>query len=66
LPAGAKVEVFGLNGKRIYSAHPENPLIGGIGVQTIEVNAKGVYVVKVSSNGRGVLNTPSVLQVAVR
>jgi hypothetical protein len=49
LPANAKVEIYGLNGKRIYSAHPENPLIGGNGVQTISVHAKGMYIVKVSS-----------------
>jgi hypothetical protein len=61
LPMGAKIEVFGLNGKRVYSAHPENPLIGGIGVQTIEVHAKGMYIVKVSSG-----SVKQVLRVAVK
>jgi hypothetical protein len=61
LPANAKIEVFGLNGKRIYSAHPENPLSGGIGVRTIEVHAKGMYIVKISSGGE-----KQVLRVAVR
>jgi hypothetical protein len=41
LPAGAKVEVFGLNGNLITTSH--------LGVQTIEVHAKGMYIVKVSS-----------------
>ncbi|MDR0517350.1 MAG: hypothetical protein LBH25_09950 [Fibromonadaceae bacterium] len=59
LPAGAKVEVFGLNGKRIYSAHPENPLIGGIGVQT-----KGMYIVKITT--KGVSHTPNVFRVVVK
>jgi hypothetical protein len=61
LPQNAKVEVFGLNGKRIYSAHPENHLIGGIGVQTIDVHAKGIYIVKVSSGSE-----KKTLRVAVR
>jgi hypothetical protein len=58
LPAGAKVEVFNLKGKLVYS-NRENPLIGGIGVQT-----KGMYIVKVTS--RGVSNTFNVLRVAVK
>jgi len=41
LPGNAKVEVFNLQGKRVYSAIPENPRILRILVQT------GVYVVKV-------------------
>ncbi|MDR0516359.1 MAG: InlB B-repeat-containing protein [Fibromonadaceae bacterium] len=63
LPQNAKVEVYNLNGKRIYSAHPENPIIGGIGVQTIAVHTKGMYIVKV---GRGVSNTPNTFLVAVK
>jgi hypothetical protein len=59
LPSGAKVEVYGLNGKRIYSAHPVNPIIGGIGVQTIDVHAKGIYIVKIG-------NTPNTFRVAVK
>jgi hypothetical protein len=43
LPANAKVEVFGLSGKLVYS-NRENPKILEIGVQT-----KGMYIVKVSS-----------------
>jgi len=43
LPQGAKVEVYNLQGKRIYSAYPENPRILRIGVQT------GVYIVKIGS-----------------
>ena len=45
LPQNAKVEVYNLQGKRIYSAHPENPKILTIGVQT-----KGMYIVKVNNN----------------
>jgi len=41
LPSNAKVEVYNLQGKRIYSAYPENPQILRIGVQT-----KGMYIVK--------------------
>jgi hypothetical protein len=44
LPKNAKVEVYSLQGKRIYSAYPENPQILKIGVQT-----KGLYVVKIGS-----------------
>jgi uncharacterized repeat protein (TIGR02543 family) len=63
LPANAKVDVYNVQGKRVYS-NRANPSIGGIGVQTIDVHAKGVYIVKVS---RGVSNTPSnVFRVAVR
>jgi Leucine-rich repeat (LRR) protein len=47
LPAGAKVEVYGLNGKLVYS-NRVNPLIGGNGVQTIAIQTKGMYIVKVS------------------
>ncbi|MDR0517020.1 MAG: T9SS type A sorting domain-containing protein [Fibromonadaceae bacterium] len=69
LPANVKVEVYNLNGKRIYSAHPENPIIGGIGVQTIAVQTKGMYIVKVGrgvSNTPNTNNTPSVFRVAVK
>jgi hypothetical protein len=44
LPKNAKVEVYNLQGKQVYSAYPENPLILRIGVQT-----KGVYVIKASN-----------------
>jgi len=44
LPRNTKVEVYSLQGKCIYSAHPENPKILRIGVQT-----KGMYIVKVGS-----------------
>ena len=40
LPANAKIEIYNLQGKRIYSANHENPKILKIGVQT------GVYIVK--------------------
>jgi PKD repeat protein len=60
LPSGAKVDVFGLSGKLVYS-NRVNPLIGGIGVQTIEVHTKGVYIVKVSSGSE-----KKALRVAVR
>ncbi len=40
LPSNAKLEVFNLQGKRVYSAYPENPSILKILVQT------GVYVIK--------------------
>jgi len=43
VPANAKVEVYNLQGKRIYSANHENPKILKIGVQT------GVYIVKVGN-----------------
>jgi len=43
LPANAKVELYNLQGKRIYSANPENPKILEIGVQT-----KGLYIAKIS------------------
>jgi hypothetical protein len=45
LPAGAKVEVYGLNGKLVYS-NRANPSIVGNGVQTISVQTKGMYIVK--------------------
>jgi len=45
LPPNAKIEAYNLQGKRIYSAHPENPKILRIGVQT-----KGMYIVKVNDN----------------
>jgi hypothetical protein len=41
LPKNAKVEVYNLQGKLVYSAYPENPQILRIGVQT-----KGIYIVK--------------------
>jgi hypothetical protein len=41
LPTNARVEVYSLQGKQVYSAHPENPQILRIGVQT-----KGIYIVK--------------------
>jgi hypothetical protein len=44
LPAGTKIEVYNLQGKRIYSAYPENPKILRIGVQT-----KGIYIIKQTS-----------------
>jgi len=43
LPAGAKIELYNLQGKRIYSAYPENPRI-----LRIEVQTKGVFIVKIS------------------
>jgi len=43
VPAGAKIELYNLQGKRIYSAYPENPQILKIGVQT-----NGMYIVNVS------------------
>jgi hypothetical protein len=58
LPTNAKVEVFGLNGKLVYSSRV-NPSIGGIGVQTISVQTKGMYIVKIG-------NTHNVFRVAVR
>ena len=45
LPSNAKVEVYNLQGKRIYMNNPENPLILKIMVQT-----KGIYIVKVNKN----------------
>jgi hypothetical protein len=45
LPAGAKVEMYGLNGKLITTSH--SPLATShLGVQTIDVHAKGLYIVK--------------------
>jgi The GLUG motif. len=41
LPKNAKIKIYNLQGKRIYSAHPENPKILRILVQT-----KGVYIMK--------------------
>jgi hypothetical protein len=52
LPTNAKVEVYNLQGKRIYSSIPENPQILRILVQT-----KGIYVVKTGSQ---------IMRVAVR
>jgi hypothetical protein len=46
VPLNTKVEVYNLQGKLI---HRENPKIGGIGVQTIEVQTKGIYLVKVGT-----------------
>jgi hypothetical protein len=60
LPANAKVEVFGLNGKLVYS-NRVNPSIGDNGVQAIDVQTKGMYIVKVSSG-----SAKQVLRVAVR
>jgi hypothetical protein len=45
LPQNAKVEVYNLHGKRIYSANSENSQILKILVQT-----KGMYIIKVNSN----------------
>ena len=42
LPTNAKVEVYNLQGKRIYSAYPENHQILTIGVQT------GMYIIKIN------------------
>jgi uncharacterized repeat protein (TIGR02543 family) len=42
LPANAKVEVYNLQGKRIYSANP-----GNLKILKIEVQTKGMYVVNV-------------------
>jgi len=44
LPPNTKIEVYNLQGKRIYSAYPENPQILAIVVQT-----KGVYIVKIKN-----------------
>jgi hypothetical protein len=45
LPTGTKVEVYGLNGKLITTSH--SPLATShLGVQTIDVHAKGLYIVK--------------------
>jgi hypothetical protein len=41
LPPNTKVEVYNLQGKLVYSAHPENPSILRILVQT-----KGVYIIR--------------------
>jgi hypothetical protein len=41
LPKNVKIEVYNLQGKRIYSAHPENPKI-----LRIEVQTKGIYIIK--------------------
>ncbi|MDR0517022.1 MAG: T9SS type A sorting domain-containing protein [Fibromonadaceae bacterium] len=68
LPANAKVDVYNVQGKRVYP-NRANPSIGGIGVQTIDVHAKGVYIVKISrgvSNTPNANNTPSVFRVVVR
>jgi uncharacterized repeat protein (TIGR02543 family) len=46
LPEGAKVEVYNLQGKRVYMGNPVNPLILKIMVQT-----KGIYIVKVGGVG---------------
>jgi hypothetical protein len=43
LPKNAKIQAYNLQGKQIYSANPENPKILTIGVQ-----AKGMYIVKIS------------------
>jgi uncharacterized repeat protein (TIGR02543 family) len=44
LPTNTKVEVYNLQGKRIYMNNPENPLIMKIKVQT-----KGIYIVKINT-----------------
>jgi len=44
LPKNAKIELYNLQGKRIYSANPENPQILRIGVQT-----KGIYILKINN-----------------
>jgi hypothetical protein len=44
LPSNAKVKVYNLHGKQIYSAYPENPQILRVLVQT-----KGMYIVKIGS-----------------
>jgi len=44
LPRNSKVEVYNLQGKRIYSSIPENPLILRILVQT-----KGIYIIKIGN-----------------
>ncbi|MDR2595675.1 MAG: T9SS type A sorting domain-containing protein [Fibromonadaceae bacterium] len=44
LPAGTKIEVYNLQGKRIYSGYPENSKILRIPVQT-----KGIYIIKQTS-----------------
>jgi hypothetical protein len=60
LPANAKVDMYNVQGKRVYS-NRANPSIGGNGVQAIDVQTKGMYIVKVSSG-----STKQVLRVAVR
>jgi len=53
VPAGAKAEVYNIQGKRIYSANPDNLLILKIGVQT------GMYIVRVSSGSeKQILRVP--------
>jgi len=49
LPTGAKVELYNLQGKRIYFHNSENPELR-IGVQT-----KGMYIIKVSLGNKTVL-----------
>ncbi|MDR2595360.1 MAG: T9SS type A sorting domain-containing protein [Fibromonadaceae bacterium] len=43
LPPNANIEIYNIQGKRIYSAHSENPNILEIGVQT------GMYIIKINS-----------------
>jgi hypothetical protein len=57
LPTNAKVEVYNLQGKRVYMNNPVNPLIMKIKVQT-----KGIYIVKVM----GVSHTPNIYRVMVK
>jgi hypothetical protein len=45
LPKNAKVQVYNLHGKRIYSANSENSQI-----LKIPVHAKGLYIVKINNN----------------
>ncbi|MDR2580353.1 MAG: hypothetical protein LBC85_05105 [Fibromonadaceae bacterium] len=44
LPPNAKVEVYNLNGKRIYSATPHSPLPTPLSIQ---IQTKGIYIVHV-------------------
>jgi fibro-slime domain-containing protein len=65
VPAGAKVELYNLQGKRIYSAYPENPKIlrnkdnrhlekhsneGFSTTLVIGVQTKGIYILKINNN----------------
>jgi hypothetical protein len=65
LPSNAKIEIFNLQGKRIYSAYPENPKIlrnkdnrhlveypamGTSASLVIGVQTKGMYIVKINNS----------------
>ncbi|GBU24116.1 hypothetical protein R83H12_00742 [Fibrobacteria bacterium R8-3-H12] len=50
LPSNAKIEVYNLKGKLVYSGYPENPKILDIRVQT-----KGVYIVRYGKTQRMVV-----------